>query len=125
MIRRLLRFGTFLAPAMYPVYEYITHHVGRKLGVAAELSVGDDYAALADFDVSFVCGLAYIELCGPGKLPLVPLAAPVLEGRRYDDRPIYFSDVIVHHGSRFRTFSDLRGASWSFNEPLSHSGYGV
>ena len=122
---RVLRFATFLAPAMLPVYEFISRHVGRRLGMATELTVGQCYGELADADVSFVCGLAYIELCGPGRLPLVPVAAPVLAGPRSGGRPIYFSDVIVHRDSPFRAFADLRGASWSFNERLSHSGFGI
>jgi phosphonate transport system substrate-binding protein len=125
MIRRLLRCATFLAPGLYPVYDFICRHLGRRLGVATELFVGETYDDLADVDVSFVCGLAYIELCGPGRLPLHAVAAPVLAGERFGGRPIYFSDVIVHRDSRFRTFADLQGASWCFNEPLSHSGYGI
>ncbi|HEV3258618.1 MAG TPA: PhnD/SsuA/transferrin family substrate-binding protein [Gemmataceae bacterium] len=125
MICRRLRFATFLAPGMYPVYEFISRHVGRRLGVATELTVGQRYHDLAGADVSFVCGLAYIELCGPGRLPLAPVAAPVLAGSRSRGRPIYFSDVIVRRDSPFRTFADLRGASWCFNERLSHSGYGI
>jgi phosphonate transport system substrate-binding protein len=125
MIRRLLRFNTFLAPAMFPVYEFISRHIGDRLGVAVELGVGDSYDRLADADVSFVCGLAYVELCGPGRLPVEPIAAPVLQGPRYGGRPVYYSDIIVRRDSRFQTFTDLRGATWCFNECLSHSGYGV
>src|SRR5262249_34706846 len=40
-------------------------------------------------------------------------------------RPIYFSDVIVHADSPFFTFEDLRGTRWAYNEPHSHSGYQV
>jgi phosphonate transport system substrate-binding protein len=49
----------------------------------------------------------------------------VLEGDRYDGKPIYFSDVIVHRDSPLQSFLDLRGHSWAYNEPLSHSGYGI
>src|SRR3954447_2434356 len=125
MIRRLLRFATFLAPSMLPVYDFVSRYVGDRLGVATELSVGESYDELAEADVSFVCGLAYVELCGPGRLPLSPVAAPVLTGARYGGRPVYYSDVIVRRDSRFRCFDDLRGATWCFNECLSHSGYGV
>jgi phosphonate transport system substrate-binding protein len=51
------------------------------------------------------------------------VAAPVLTGERYDGRPIYFSDVVVRADSRFERFADLRGATWAYNEPFSHSGY--
>lgn len=57
--------------------------------------------------------------------PVELLAAPVIEGERYGDRPVYFSDVIVARHSQAHSFADLRGASWSFNDPDSHSGYGV
>jgi phosphonate transport system substrate-binding protein len=33
--------------------------------------------------------------------------------------------VIVHRDSPVHTFDDLRGRSWAYNEPLSHSGYGI
>ena len=125
MIRRLLRLATFLAPGMHPVYEFISRYLGQRLGVATDLTAAISYDELADADVSFVCGLAYIDLCGPGRLPLRAVAAPVLAGSRYQGRPIYFSDVIVRRDSSFHHFADLEGASWCFNEPLSHSGYGI
>lgn len=53
------------------------------------------------------------------------LAAPVVSGRRYEGRPIYFSDIIVAADSPFESFADLRGASWAYNDRRSHSGYGV
>ena len=46
-----------------------------------------------------------------GILPAVPIAASVLKGERYHDRPRYFSNVIVDRDSRFRSFLDLRGRS--------------
>src|SRR5262249_55503676 len=35
------------------------------------------------------------------------------------------SDVIVRRDSPLNCFADLRGRSWSYNEPGSHSGYGL
>lgn len=126
MPRSPLRFVTFLAPNVYPVYDYIARYVGARLGWRTELAVGDSYDELADpSDFSFVCGLAYIELTRRGAAPVEPLAAPLLQGRRYCGRPIYFSDVIVHRDSSAQSFADLRGRSWAYNEPYSHSGYGV
>ena len=122
-----LRFGTFLAPSIMPVYEAVTAEVGRRLGIETELVVETDYEACAKDknEVCFVCSLPYIEFERQGISPAVPLAAPVLEGDRYADRPIYYSDVIVHRDSPFSSFLDLRGQSWAYNEPLSHSGYGI
>jgi phosphonate transport system substrate-binding protein len=122
-----LRFGTFLAPNIMPVYQAVADEVGRRLGIETELVVETDYAACAEDrnDVCFVCSLPYVELERQGVAPAVPIAAPVLEGERYAGRPIYFSDVIVRRDSPFRSFLDLRGHSWAYNEPLSQSGYGI
>ena len=122
-----LRFGTFLAPSIMPVYQAVTDEVGRRLGIETELVVETDYEACAQDknEVCFVCSLPYVEFERQGISPAVPLAAPVLEGDRYADRPIYYSDVIVHRDSPFSSFLDLRGRSWAYNEPLSHSGYGI
>lgn len=122
-----LRFGTYLAPNMLPVYRAITEEVGRRLGIETELVVETDYESCAEDrnEVCFVCSLPYVEFEREGVSPAVPVAAPVLEGERYGDRPVYFSDVIVHRDSPFDSFLDLRGRSWAYNEPLSHSGYGI
>jgi phosphonate transport system substrate-binding protein len=69
--------------------------------------------------------LAYIEIKRDGVSPVEPIAAPVLRGERYGGRPTYSSDVIVRSGSPLRSFADLRGCKWAFNEPYSHSGYGI
>ncbi len=40
-----LRFGTFLAPNIMPVYEAVADEVERRLGIGAELFVETDYEA--------------------------------------------------------------------------------
>ena len=122
-----LRFGTYLAPNMLPVYQAITEEVGRRLGIETELVVETDYESCAQDknEVCFVCSLPYVEFERQGISPAIPIAAPVLEGERYADQPVYYSDVIVHRDSPLRSFLDLRGRSWAYNEPHSHSGYGI
>ena len=124
--KRPLRFATFLAPNMFSVYQFISRWIATKLGCAIEFFSGSCYQQLAtEVDAAFVCGLAYVELSRHNDSPLEPLVAPVLHGKRYGGRPIYFSDVIVRRDRSFRSFADLRGRSWSYNEPYSHSGYGI
>jgi phosphonate transport system substrate-binding protein len=125
--RNALRFVTFLAPNLYPLYEFITRHAGRQLGLPTALAVGSSYAQLSSqaVDVAFVCGLPYVELSRGGEAPVEPLAAPILRGERFGGRAIYFSDVIVHRARRWQSFTDLRGCSWAYNEPHSQSGYGI
>ena len=122
-----LRFGTFLAPNMLRVYQAVADAVGEALGMSTELIVETDYENCRNDvnDICFVCSLPYVMFEREGISPAEPIAAPVLQGERYAGMPIYFSDVIVHKDSPAKCFLDLRGKSWSFNEPLSQSGYGI
>jgi phosphonate transport system substrate-binding protein len=126
MSPRRLRFVSYLAPNLLPVYGFIARHVGMRLGRPTELRAGGPYDELDDPpEVAFLCSLAYVEHARRAAPTVEPIAAPVLHGARYGGRPIYFSDVIARWDSPFRSFADLRGQSWSFNEPLSQSGYGI
>jgi phosphonate transport system substrate-binding protein len=112
---------------MIPVYQVVADAVGRALGCRTVLVAEPSYENWAkdEYDVCFVCGLPYVDFERRGCSPAIPVAAPVLAGRRYGERPIYFSDVIVRRGSVIRSFPDLRGHSWGYTEPLSQSGYGI
>ena len=122
-----VRFATFLAPNMFGVYRFVADYAGEKLGRRTELGVGSsfDQFAAGEADVGFLCGLPYVQLARQPRPPVELLAAPLLQGERYGGRPIYFSDVIVHVDSPYRSFPDLRGRSWAYNDPDSHSGYNV
>lgn len=122
-----IRFATFLAPNMWPVYQFIAAYVGQKLGRATELEVGTSFDQFAggQIDAGFICGLPYVQLTRHTPPPVELLAAPVLQGERYGGRPIYFSDVIVRRDSPLQTLADLRGRSWSYNDLDSQSGYNL
>src|SRR5579859_5505880 len=104
-----LRFVTFLAPNMKPVYQFIADTIAQKLNHPTLLSdgVSFDEFALDQADVGFICGLPYVNLADQSPAPIELIAAPVLQGERYQDKPIYFSDVIVHRDSPYHTFDDL------------------
>jgi phosphonate transport system substrate-binding protein len=132
-----LRFASFLAPNMLPVYQFIAGYAAKKLGLATELFTGASFNQFAtgEADVGFICGLPYVKLARLSPAPVELLAAPILaepvrlapvrKGSRFGGRPVYFSDVIAKRGSPYRSFSDLRGCSWSYNDPDSQSGYGI
>src|ERR1700694_2929387 len=109
---------------MASVYGDVAERVGRALGVPAQLIEGRGWEQLRDgsVDVAFLCGLPYVRLCGERPGMLRPLAAPILNEARCQDRPVYFSDVIVRQRSPFRSFGDLRGRSWAYNDQDSFSG---
>src|SRR5688500_18336132 len=124
-----LRFGSYLVSnaTTLALYELVTEEVGRRLGLPTELIVETSYESCEKDlnEVCFVCSLPYVTFERRGLDLAIPVAAPVLVGERYEGRPIYFSDVIVHRDSPFGYFPDQRGRSWAYNEPLSHSGYGI
>lgn len=120
-----LRFVSFLAPKLLGFYTFLAERAARDLRCRVDVVVGTSYDELDSADVAVVCGLAYVERARRGDCPVEPLAAPVVRGARYGGRPVYFSDVIVRRDSPCRSFADLRGRSWAYNEPLSQSGYGI
>lgn len=106
---------SLLAPALRPLYE----RVARRLGEVLEAEVGF-VEGYRDFDLGFVCSPVFLR-----DPDLLALAAPVPAGERSGGRPIHFSDVIVRADHPARTFADLRGARWGFNETASYSGFGA
>lgn len=76
-----------------------------------------------EIHILWLCGLPYVEKADMAQNKLELLAVPTPCGERYQDRPVYFSDVVVRRDRPFQTFFDLRGASWAYNEPRSHSGF--
>lgn len=76
-----------------------------------------------EVELGIIRGLPYVRKADRPASHLELLAAPVMQGTRYGGRPIYFSDVVVRRDSAIGAFADLRGASWAYNEPASHSGY--
>ena len=125
-----LTLATCQADNTVPISRALAAYLSQRLGQPVRFLEGADwresYAAIAagEIDIGWICGRPYVDLLAAGA-PLALLAAPLMAGARYGGRPIYFSDVVVRRDSRFRSFADLRGASWAANEPGSQSGYHV
>jgi phosphonate transport system substrate-binding protein len=121
----VLRVASHLAPGVEPLYAFLADSLASRLGRRAEFVVAESYERCAQDvdDVCFVCSVPYLLFTDAGRIDMEAVAAPVLRGDRYDGTPVYFSDVIVAAASPHRAFADLRGATWAYNEPYSHSGY--
>jgi phosphonate transport system substrate-binding protein len=113
-----------LAPHLSWLYRFLATRLADQVDRAPEFVEDASYEQLGDVDIVFVCSLAYIEHAVIYRR-FEPIAAPVLAGRRYGGRPVYYSDVIVRCDSGLRSFADLRGRTWAYNEKLSQSGYGI
>jgi phosphonate transport system substrate-binding protein len=126
-----LRFTSIQAPSADPLCYAICNYLGSVLSIPTQF-VGDlpwqEREAELDsgkIQVGWICGLPYTWKASHSP-PLVDLlAAPVMAGPRYNDQPIYFSDVVVRKDSPFNNFLDLRGKTWAYNEPHSQSGYNI
>ena len=122
--RPTIRFVNYLSPLLQEMYTYIAHSMSIYTGHPTTLSTSQHLDEFIDgrADVGFLCGLLYTHLTSREACPVELLAAPVLTGVRYEGRPCYFSDVIVHADSSFSSFADLGGCTWAYNEGASHSG---
>ena len=70
-------------------------------------------------DVGFVCSPTYRWL--QRKVELLPLPVPI--DPIANGRPLYYGQVIVRANSSIKTFEDLRGRTWAFNDRNSRSGW--
>jgi phosphate/phosphite/phosphonate ABC transporter binding protein len=122
-----LRFVTFLAPNMLPVYRFLADRIAHRLGRPVQLVVGSSFDQFeqGEADLGVICGLPCWWYGDHRPPPVEPLAAPVLAGDRYGGRPVYYSDVVVRHDSPISCLEELEGRSWAYNEPASHSGHTV
>lgn len=83
------------------------------------------YVLAGQIQIGWMCGYPYVQTIAKPEPPVELLALPVFAAERYENRPVYFSDVIVRRDSRFTHFEDLRGATWAYNEVGSQSGYHI
>lgn len=122
-----LRFATFLSPILQDAYEGIASYVAEQLGCSSHLVIGTSLEefAVGELHLGFACGLLYAQWARFPSCPVELLAAPVLLPPRYQKKPIYFSDIIVHKESRFASFDDVEGCVWGYNERGSHSGWNL
>jgi phosphonate transport system substrate-binding protein len=75
-------------------------------------------------DVGFMCAHSFVWLreLRPSPVELLGVA-PVFGDARTSGRPVYFCDVVVRRDGSIRSFAELRGRSWTYNDRCSLSGY--
>jgi phosphonate transport system substrate-binding protein len=124
-----VRIVSYLAPNWFWFYETIAAYLSRVLAIDTQIIQSqfdplDDPALLhQQLDLAWICGLPLIRYCRSATDPLRTVVAPVMQSVRYQDRPIYFSDVIVHAGHGLNTFQDLAEKILGYNDRGSNSGY--
>lgn len=125
-------FASFLGDNAFKFYSEIVSYIGKITGLPVVMI---DVAALTknitprpsdlesiakyNIDFAFTCGISYVNYF-PN---LVPLAAPVRLEERYQNKPIYFADIIVKSDSSIQTQEDLHSKVFVINEQVSLSGH--
>jgi phosphonate transport system substrate-binding protein len=128
-----LRLLSYLAPSIpAELFELVASAIEANTGAAVlldfETRVSGPTPETDPFtsgrtDIAFVCGPSYALLRAAGvPVDIIPAAA-VFDDPRNAGRPVYFSDVIVAHDHPARSLADLRGASWTYNDRQSLSGW--
>lgn len=125
--QRIVRCANFLSPLLQDTYDAIATYIGDSLALAMTSYVGQQLTEFqtGQADLGFLCGLQYVRLSAIVDKPVELLVAPVLHDERYQQRPIYYSDVVVRRESPYVSFRDLSGCTWAYNEEASHSGYNL
>jgi phosphonate transport system substrate-binding protein len=124
----LIRFASFLGDNGFAFYSQVAAYVGEASGLPTQMVADTSPGMEAMFgegliEAAFGCGLPYVWKAAESQPTVRLMAAPVMPSPRYDNRPIYYADVIVRSDSRFHTLDDLRGATFAYNQTVSFSGY--
>ncbi|HBE49456.1 MAG TPA: hypothetical protein DDW76_11810 [Cyanobacteria bacterium UBA11369] len=97
-----LKLVSYLAPNWFWFYEAVAAYLGRFLKTETQIISGEGDPLLElmwlqdEFDLAFICGLPFIRYCQMVPNHLQAVVAPVMRSPRYQNRPIYFSDIIVN-----------------------------
>lgn len=131
-----VRFITYLSPGIpRDLFETMAEHVRRVLGCGRvslqvetrfsgpKKGVRDPFSA-GEADVGFMCvpSLVWLRELRPPPVELLGVV-PVFEDDRNLGRPVYFCDVVVRRDGPIRSFAELEGGSWAYNDTCSLSGY--
>lgn len=124
-----MRNVSYLAPNWFWFYKEVAAYLSRSLAIDTQITQSqfdplDDPTLLQQqFELAWICGLPLIRYCRSTVNPLQTVVAPVMQSIRYQDRPVYFSDVIVRSDRQFNTFQDLERKRLGYNDRGSNSGY--
>lgn len=112
------------APSVLAIVQYLDQQLETSSVLVQDLPWQERMRAFENGDIKIVwiCGSHYVDLMNKQPSDFLLLTAPVMAVERYQNRPVYFSDIIVRADSPFQDFSDLRNKSWAYNEPGSYSG---
>jgi phosphonate transport system substrate-binding protein len=102
-------------------YRQLLDYLGNRLGMDVELFQRKTYGEISELvgnggiDLAFICSGPYAT--GKGKYGFELLATPEIQGSHF-----YQSYLIVNRDSPIGRLEDLRGQTFAFTDPDSHTG---
>ncbi len=114
-----MRFLSLLAEPIQSGYLGVADELGWTWDRESDWRVTQSRLLRGETDLAALCGLLFTMIRGQG-LPIRPLASAVLAHPRYQDRPIYFVDVVARESLEFE---ELSGRVLAVNDWDSLSGY--
>lgn len=135
---RMVVTAAFVSDKGLSIYGDLANYVAQKLGESVQVVSGLSYdeadamLKAGKIQVGFVCGLPYVNKDNTHDYEL--LAIPVMATKKGDfaDAPgyevtpgKYFSYTIVRKDSPLKSWLDLKGKTYAFNELNSNSGYNM
>ncbi|MBF0146215.1 MAG: PhnD/SsuA/transferrin family substrate-binding protein [Magnetococcales bacterium] len=130
--------AAFVSDKGIKVYENLAAYLSKKMGGEVKVVSGISYAEVDEMldngviQVGFVCGLPYTHKMAEGKIELVAIPVMALKKGAYPDVPgyedvpgKYYSYTIVQKDSPLKSWADLKGKTYAFNDMGSNSGYNM
>lgn len=102
-------------------YDPLIKYLEKKLNIPVYLYQRQNYSEVNDLlkakmvDMAFICTYAYVK--GKKDFGLEFLAAP-----QHNGSAKYYSYIIVHQDSKIDEFSELKGKTFAFTDPISNTG---
>jgi len=130
--------AAFVSNKGLDVYKDIATYISQQINSNVQVISGTNYQESnmlleqGIIQVGFVCGLPYTKLAKQKSVSLIaiPVIAPRENTRgleaNYKNSPgNYYSYTIVHKDSSIKSWQDLKGRSYVYNDKHSNSGYNM
>ncbi len=128
-----LRLISYLSPSIPEgLFELVAQALRDRIGVPVGLefetqvsgpSPEDDPFGSGRADLAFVCSPSYPLLKEAGSPVALLPAAAVFADPRAEEKPVYFSDLVVRAQHQARDFEHLAGGVFAYNDRASRSGW--
>lgn len=126
-----MKIVSYLSPNLLWFYQAVVDSLSRQLDQKIDLIQATDDPLVDpmlqrdEVDLAFICGLPLLRHNRDAKQPLQLLVAPIMRSPRYQNKPIYFADIVVSRVSQIQILGDLAGKRFCYNDHGSNSGYNL